>query len=91
MRKAKDVASRVRLVNAVACAHGALSVATIALMLRDGKRPPSACKKKHQMLKWISGAVLAAAAALHVAQASPFGLPRSALALAVLAAFAWHG
>lgn len=75
----------------VACAHGALSVATTVRMMRDAQRPPSARKKRHQLLKWVSGAVLVAAIALHVVQVPAFGLARSTTTFALLAAFAWHG
>lgn len=75
----------------VACAHAALSVATTVFMRRDTERPPSVRKKRHQLLKWVSGAVLAAATALHVTQVPLFGLSQGATALVLLAAFAWHG
>ena len=47
-------------------AHVLASVGATALMLTDTERPPSSRKKRHFVLKWATGAVLAAAIAVHL-------------------------
>ena len=46
--------------------HIILSAATSKQMLADKKYPPSARKKKHLALKWLSGMLLVLAAVLHI-------------------------
>ena len=58
--------------------HVLLSVATSREQLVDQARPPSARKKRHLALKWVTGAILAVAAIVHVA------LPKSTLAASLL-------
>lgn len=53
---------------AVAAIHVLLCLATSKSMLGDEKRPPSAKKKRHLALKWVTGGVVLAAAALHAMQ-----------------------
>lgn len=73
------------------------SVGTTALMLTDIERPPSSRKKRHFVLKWATGAVLAAAIAVHLffCILCPGSLPvfphqTKAPFLLLLAALAWH-
>ena len=47
-------------------AHVLASVSTTALMLTDTERPPSSRKKRHFVLKWATGSVLAATIAVHL-------------------------
>ena len=76
--------------------HVVLCVATSREQLTDAEFPPSARKKRHLVLKWATGGVLAVAACVHVAclripgafAAFPWA---SAVVAAVLAALlAWH-
>jgi succinate dehydrogenase hydrophobic anchor subunit len=76
--------------------HAVLCVVTSYEQLTDTEFPPSINKKRHLVLKWVTGVLLAGAVAVHVIcmrnpgafAAGPF-VPR--LALAVLAAvLAWH-
>ena len=77
-------------------AHVLASVSTTALMLIDTERPPSSRKKRHFVLKWATGAVLAAAIAVHLfCILCPGSLPvfphqTKAPFLLLLAALAWH-
>lgn len=83
----------------VLAVHIALSVGTTVSMLTDTKRPPSAKKKRHQLMKWITGVTLLAAALVHVSTTSAIangGVVHElswlefALMLVVAAALAWH-
>ena len=83
----------------VLVAHIALSVGTTVSMLTDTKRPPSAKKKRHQLLKWVTGLTLLAAVLVHVCTTSAIangGVVHElswlefALMIAVAAALAWH-
>ena len=47
-------------------AHVLASVSATALMLTDTERPPSSRKKRHFVLKWVTGAVLTATIAVHL-------------------------
>jgi hypothetical protein len=47
--------------------HILLCTVTSKQMLDDKTRPPSAKKKKHLVLKWLSGTLLVLAAVLHIA------------------------
>lgn len=47
-------------------AHVLASVGATALMLTDTERPPSSRKKRHFVLKWATGSVLAATIAAHL-------------------------
>lgn len=73
----------------VVAAHIVLSIETTRLMYTDVVRPPSEKKKRHQVLKWVSGAVLLAVAAAHIVfgDGSP---PGELLMAALAAAFAVH-
>ena len=50
---------------AAAAVHVALSAATTYTMFTDTTRPASQRKRSHQKLKWLTGALLAAAVAAH--------------------------
>ena len=77
-------------------AHVLASVDATALMLTDTERPPSSRKKCHFVLKWATGAVLAAAIAVHLFYIlCPGSLPvfphqTRVSFLLLLAALAWH-
>ena len=77
-------------------AHVLASVGATALMLTDTERPPSSRKKRHFVLKWATGAVLAAAIAVHLfCILCPGSLPvfphqMKVSFLLLLAALAWH-
>ena len=47
-------------------AHVIVSVVTSAQQLGDRERPPSARKKRHLALKWVTGCLLAIAAGVHI-------------------------
>ena len=76
--------------------HVLASVGATCLMLTDTERPPSSRKKCHFVLKWATGAVLAAAIAVHLfCILCPGSLPSfshqiKASFLLLLAALAWH-
>lgn len=76
--------------------HVVVSVAATVLMLTDAKRPPSSRKKRHFVLKWVTGALLALVIGMHLAYVifpEGFGLDASQLKvlfLLLLAALAWH-
>ena len=76
--------------------HALASVGATCLMLTDTERPPSFRKKRHFVLKWATGAVLAAAIAVHLfCILCPGSLPvfpnqTKVSFLLLLAALAWH-
>lgn len=76
--------------------HVVASVAATVLMLTDKERPPSARKKRHFVLKWVTGALLALVIGVHlVCVIFPEGIGLDASQLKVpflllLAALAWH-
>lgn len=76
--------------------HVLASAGTTALMLTDTERPPSSRKKRHFVLKWATGAVLAVAIAVHLfcvlCSGSLPAFPHQAKVsfLLLLAALAWH-
>lgn len=80
----------------VVAVHVVASVAATALMLTDARRPPSSRKKRHFVLKWVTGALLALVIGMHVcclALPSFFFFPASQgkiPLLLLLAALAWH-
>ena len=51
---------------ALAGVHVAVCIATSAYQLTDTVRPPSREKKRHLVLKWVTGALLVATVAAHV-------------------------
>lgn len=76
--------------------HVVASVGATVLMLTDAERPPSSRKKRHFVLKWATGALLALVIAAHLVCVLR---PESLLAfsgqtkvpfLLLLAALAWH-
>lgn len=77
-------------------AHVLASGGATALMLTDTECPPSSRKKRHFVLKWATGAVLAAAIAVHLfCVLYPGSLPvfphqTRVSFLLLLAALAWH-
>ena len=79
--------------------HIALSIGTTVSMLTDTVRPPSDKKKRHQLMKWITGVTLLAAALVHVCTTSaianggvvePLSWVGFALMIALAAALTWH-
>ena len=76
--------------------HVLASVGATALLLTDTERPPSSRKKRHFVLKWATGAVMAAAIAVHLfCILCPGSLPvfphqTRVSFLLLLAALAWH-
>ena len=49
----------------IALAHGLLSIVTSRQMLHDAERPPSRRKKRHLVLKWVTGLALLLIACIH--------------------------
>lgn len=76
---------------ALVAVHIALSVATTVLMWNDTVRPPSEKKKRHQVLKWVTGAALLAVLCVHVAHPAVVPAVTWAASAVLLAAFVWHG
>ena len=75
---------------AVVSAHVVLCACATVLLLTDRERPPSDRKKRHFVLKWTTGLVLAAAIGAHVANL-PLAAPlRPWLMAAAAAALLWH-
>ena len=76
--------------------HVLASAGATCLMLTDTERLPSSRKKRHFVLKWATGAVLAAAIAVHLFYIlCPGSLPvfphqTRVSFLLLLAALAWH-
>ena len=76
--------------------HALASVGATVLMLADTERPPSSRKKRHFVLKWATGAVLAATIAVHLfcilcpGSLPVFPCPTRVSFLLLLAALAWH-
>ena len=58
---------------AVIVLHVATSVVTSYLQITDAQFPPSRRKKRHLVLKWVSGGVLGAIAIAHIACIRAFG------------------
>ena len=54
-------------------AHVVVSVVTSVQQLTDAERPPSARKKRHLALKWVTGGALACAVAAHIAAVHSHG------------------
>lgn len=77
-------------------AHVLASVGATTLMLTDTERPPSSRKKRHFVLKWATGSVLAATITVHLfcilCPGSLPAFPHQAKVsfLLLLAALAWH-
>ena len=78
---------------AVCAAYVVLSALTSREMLLDTVRPPSLKKKRHLVLKWVSGIVLLLAATMHCQGNSSFGFSvfLSCLALVLICAHSWIG
>lgn len=76
--------------------HIIASVGTTARMMADAERPPSSRKKRHFVLKWATGILLALAIAAHLLDAlSPDSFTGTAFVarapfLFTLATLAWH-
>ena len=75
---------------ALVAAHVALSIATTVIMWRDTVRPPSRKKKRHQILKWVTGVVLLAVLTVHVLHPAVAPIVIWSASTLLLAAFAWH-
>ena len=73
--------------SALIIVHICICAGTTWFMYTDQVRPPSKAKKRHQMLKWASGAVLLLLALAHILGAPIDG---RIVMLAVLAALVWH-
>lgn len=73
--------------SALIIVHIGICIGTTWFMYTDEVRPPSEAKKRHQVLKWVSGAVLLILALVHI-----LGVPIDGrfIMLAVLAALVWH-
>jgi hypothetical protein len=70
--------------------HVAFCIATSVRMLTDDVRPPSRNKKRHLLLKWVTGAVLLVVLATHLPGVPIGGLARAALSAALVLALAVH-
>ena len=76
--------------------HVIASVAATVLMLTDKERPPSARKKRHFVLKWATGVLLALVIAVHLCcvvfpGSFSFGPDQLRIPfLLLLAVLAWH-
>ena len=81
--------------------HVAASIATSYGQLTDAEFPPSARKKRHLVLKWVTGGALAIVAAVHIAcmqasgahavQASAASAATALVLVAALAVHSWIG
>lgn len=71
----------------VGVVHIVASVFTTYVMFTDEVRPPSSRKKRHQWLKWTTGALLAVVAIWHALRPDTSA---DALLIVVLAVLAWH-
>ena len=73
--------------SAIIVVHIFICIGTTWFMFTDQVRPPSKAKKRHQILKWATGAILLLLALAHV-----IGVPIDGhiIMLALLAALAWH-
>ena len=60
-------------------------------MWNDSVRPPSEKKKRHQVLKWATGAVVLAVLCVHVVHPAVVPAVTWAASAVLLAAFVWHG
>lgn len=76
---------------ALVAVHIGLSVATTLLMWNDSVRPPSEKKKRHQVLKWVTGTVVLAVLCVHVVHPAVVPAVTWAVSAVLLAAFVWHG
>ncbi|MGN0060628.1 MAG: hypothetical protein ACI362_09125 [Coriobacteriales bacterium] len=76
---------------ALVAVHIALSVATTVLMWNDTVRPPSEKKKRHQVLKWVTGTVVLAVLCVHVVHPAAAPVVTWTASAVLLAAFVWHG
>lgn len=71
--------------------HVIMSIGTTVQMWTDKKRPPSDKKKRHQILKWVTGVALLVTAAIHMAGGMPnASWPVAILMLLVAATLGWH-
>ena len=77
--------------------HVVASVVTSYGQLTDAERPPSARKKRHLLLKWVTGGLLAIVAGSHVVCMRTFGADSlqtsatsTAVALVLIAALVVH-
>ena len=58
---------------ALVCAHVVISVFTSKQQLSDVEHPPSERKKRHLLLKWVTGGLLAAFVVAHIVSVQLFG------------------
>ena len=80
-------------------AHVVMSVGTTVSMMTDKERPPSAKKKRHQLMKWLSGVAVLVVAVIHMLTNSGLvtggavpALSRATTVLmaALICALGWH-
>lgn len=81
--------------------HVVVSIVTSYSQLTDAEFPPSARKKRHLLLKWVSGGALAVVAAAHIVymqtsgahtvQASPVSAVVALVLIVALAVHSWIG
>ena len=67
----------------LAVAHVLASVVTSYEQLGDMEHPPSARKRRHLALKWVTGVLVCALVALHIAHAVPDPIVMAVLAVVV--------
>lgn len=72
-----------------ALVHGLLSIVTSWQMLHDAERPPSRRKKRHLVLKWVTGLALLLIACIH-ALLPEHAAAWSSVSILVALAFAVH-
>lgn len=70
--------------------HVILSLRATQTMFNDTERPPSAKKKQHQMLKWLTGGVLAFAVLFHFPSGEGVSFAYTAALIVTAAALSWH-
>lgn len=73
----------------VALVHGLLSIVTSRQMLHDAERPPNRRKKRHFVLKWVTGLALLLVACIH-ALLPEHAAAWSSVSILVALAFAVH-
>lgn len=77
--------------------HMVMSIATSYSMVTDTVRPPSAQKKRHLVLKWVTGGIVVAVAIAHISLVRTqgggidAGMAAMLTMLVLLAALAVHG
>ena len=70
--------------------HVILSLRTTQTMFNDTERPPSAKKRQHQMLKWLTGGVLILAVLFHFPSGEGASFAYALALIITAAALSWH-